>query len=100
MTDWPAAFVLGIALGVLVGIITAELVYIFRLARHRTHTAGYVVARIQELDDDNEGPQLVGFSSDVYPTSGSARDARGFAESWRPGWHIYQLTDITEEKTR
>lgn len=100
MTDWPAAFILGIALGVLVGIITAELVYIFRLARHRTHTAGYVVARIEELDDDTEGPQLVGFSGDIHPTADHARDVHDFAESWRPGWHIYQLTDLTEEKTR
>lgn len=62
-------------------------------------SVGYVVARIQELDDDTEGPQLYGFSEDVLPTEFAARIRHSDAEGWRPGWRLYALTDITEEPT-
>jgi hypothetical protein len=61
--------------------------------------AGYVVGYIAVLPDDSQGPQLVGFSDEVFATEAAARDDHAFAEGWRPGWSIYQLTDITKETT-
>ncbi len=60
---------------------------------------GCIVGYIAELDDDSEGPQFMWFSEDVLGTEAAGREQLADANEWRPGWHLYRLTDITEEPT-
>ncbi|MFG1794215.1 hypothetical protein [Nocardia sp. NPDC049149] len=56
---------------------------------------GFIVGYIAELDDDTEGPQFMWFSEDVLDTEADGRGQLAEANAWRPGWHLYRLTDVT-----
>jgi len=67
-----------------------------RCPPHQFLKPGFYVGYIAELDDDSEGPQLMGFSDEVFATEEDARAEHADAEEWRPGWRVYQLTEVTE----
>lgn len=56
----------------------------------------FYVGYIAELDDDSEGPQFMEFSGTTFADEAAAREELADAQAWRPGWHLYRLTDITE----
>jgi hypothetical protein len=60
----------------------------------RTRLAGFVIARIEERNDDTEAPQLYGFSEDVLTSYEAADQRLQMANDWRTGWHMYALREI------
>lgn len=56
----------------------------------------YFVGYIAELDDDSDGEQLMEFSGTAFLDEAEAREELEDAQGWRPGWHLYHLTDITD----
>ncbi|MFB8031329.1 hypothetical protein [Streptomyces sp. NPDC055990] len=65
-----------------------------------TPAEGYFVGFISELPDDSDGEQLMEFSGTVFPTEAEGRAELVEANEWRPKWHLYRMTDITEGDDR
>lgn len=61
-----------------------------------TPETGYFIGYIAELPDDSDGEQLMEFSGTVHRNEEAAREDLADAQGWRPGWHLYRLSDITE----